>query len=131
MVRILVENCIEFRREILTQDTDTSELEGDVVGVGPTSNLLAGRKDYAIYAETSIPVTSPEMGIPGLHSLVLGGAFRFEEFLNNSTNVIVAKVSLRWQPFDDQLTIRALKVSSEPLLELSTLRPQPACYRRT
>src|SRR5207302_7796829 len=35
------------------------------------------------------------------------GAFRFEEFLNNSTNVMVPKVGLRWQPIDEQLTIRS------------------------
>ena len=34
-------------------------------------------------------------------------AFRFEEFLNNSTNVMVPKVGLRWQPFDEQLTLRS------------------------
>jgi hypothetical protein len=97
----------QFRRETLTQDTDTSELEGDVLGVGPTANLLAGRKDYAFYGEARVPLFSPEMNVMGLHSVEVTGAFRFEEFLNNSTNVVVPKVGLRWQPFDEQLTIRS------------------------
>jgi iron complex outermembrane receptor protein len=97
----------QFRREAISQDPDTSELEGDIIGSSPLAITHAGRKDYALYGETSVPITSPEMGIWGLHSLILGGAFRFEEFLNNSTNVLVPKVTLRWQPFDDQLTIRS------------------------
>ena len=47
------------------------------------------------------------MGIMGFHSLEITGSARFEEFLNNSTNVLVPKVGVRWQPFDEQLTIRS------------------------
>ena len=37
----------------------------------------------------------------------LGG--RFEEFLNNDSNVLVPKVGMRWQiRFDEQLTLRVL-----------------------
>ncbi|MBA3963922.1 MAG: TonB-dependent receptor [Chthoniobacterales bacterium] len=32
---------------------------------------------------------------------------RFEEFLSNSSNVVVPKFGIRWQPFDDSLTLRA------------------------
>ena len=35
-----------------------------------------------------------------------GGA-RFEEFLNNNTNVLVPKVGMRWQPFGQELTLRS------------------------
>lgn len=97
----------QFRRENLTQDPDTTELEGDIIGSSPTAITHAGRKDYAIYGEIRIPLFSPEMGIMGLHSVEVTGAFRFEEFLNNSTNVLVPKVGLRWQPIDEQLTIRS------------------------
>ena len=97
----------QFRRENLSQEPDTSELQGDIIGSSPLAITHAGRKDYAIYGETRIPLFSPEMGIVGLHSVEVTGAFRFEEFLNNSTNVLVPKVGLRWQPFDEQLTIRS------------------------
>ncbi|HEY4281527.1 MAG TPA: TonB-dependent receptor, partial [Chthoniobacterales bacterium] len=97
----------QFRRETLTQDTDTAELEGDLLGVGPVFNLRSGRKDYALYGELRVPLFSPEMNIVGLHSVEVTGAFRFEDFRNNSTNVLVPKVGLRWQPFDEQLTIRS------------------------
>jgi iron complex outermembrane receptor protein len=97
----------QFRRENLSQDPDTLELEGDIIGSTATAITHAGRKDYAIYAETRVPLFSPEMGIVGLHSVEVTGAVRFEEFLNNSTNVMVPKVGLRWQPFDEQLTLRS------------------------
>jgi outer membrane receptor protein involved in Fe transport len=47
------------------------------------------------------------MKIPGLHSLEFTASGRFEAFENNDTNVLVPKVGLRWQPFDEQLTIRS------------------------
>jgi len=61
----------------------------------------------AFYAETLIPIFSPEMGIPGLHSLEFDAGVRFEDWRNNATNVMVPKVALRWQPFNEQLTIRS------------------------
>src|SRR5207302_6294371 len=84
------------------------------------------RNSYAIYAETRIPIFSPVTStyyrgdgknpqvqnetkamIPGFYSLEFTAGGRFEEFLNNDTNVLVPKVGMRWQPFDEQLTLRA------------------------
>jgi iron complex outermembrane receptor protein len=98
----------QFRRENIIQDPDSLEAAGDIIGqVAPSNITHAGRKDYALYGEVRVPLFSPEMGILGLHSVEVTGAFRFEEFLNNSTNVIVPKVGMRWQPFDEQLTLRS------------------------
>ena len=68
---------------------------------------MRGRKDYAIYAEDECSDLQPFHGDLGFHSLEVTGSARFEEFLNNSTNVLVPKVGVRWQPFDEQLTIRS------------------------
>ena len=97
----------QFRRETLEQDPDTLEIEGDIIGNSATAITHAGRKDFAFYGEVRVPLFSPEMGITGLHSVEATGAFRYEEFRNNNTNVLVPKVGLRWQPFDEQLTIRS------------------------
>ena len=59
----------QFRRENIEQDPDTLNIEGDIIGSSATAITHAGRKDFAFYAETNIPVTSAEMGIPGLHTL--------------------------------------------------------------
>ncbi|MEP7071229.1 MAG: TonB-dependent receptor [Verrucomicrobiota bacterium] len=97
----------QFRREKVSQTPDDAALKGDLIGGSPLAITDAGRKDYAFYAETRIPIFSPELKVPLFHSLELTAAGRFEAFLNNDTNVIVPKVGLRWQPFDEQLTVRA------------------------
>ena len=97
----------QFRREALEQDPDTLEIEGDIIGNSATAITHAGRKNFAFYGEARVPILSPEMGITGFHSVEATGAFRYEEFRNNNTNVLVPKVGLRWQPFDEQLTIRS------------------------
>ena len=97
----------QFRREAIIQDPDQLNREGDTVGSSPTALTHAGRKDFGIYAETDIPIFSPENAIPGFHALNFTAAGRYEEFRNNDTNVLVPKLGLRWQPLDDSLTIRA------------------------
>jgi len=96
-----------FGREILTIDPDDSARLGDEAGVGLTPPSHSGRKEYAFYGETLIPVFSPAMGVPGFHSLEFTAAARFEEWKNNDTNALVPKVGVRWQPVDEQLTVRS------------------------
>ena len=67
----------------------------------------AGRKVYAFYAEARLPVFGSKFTAPGLHALEFTAAARFEDFLDNDTNVLVPKFGVRWQPFDDSLTVRA------------------------
>ena len=97
----------QFRRENISQFPDEEMLAGDVVGSAKSSITRAGRKDYAFYSEANLPITSPTMAIPGFHSLEFTAAGRFEQFQNNDTNVLVPKVGVRWQPFDEQLTVRS------------------------
>jgi iron complex outermembrane recepter protein len=140
----------QFRRESLKEEPDMLNVEGDIVGNSPVPSANGGRKTYAFYAETRIPIFSPVTStyytgdgknpqlqretkamIPGFYSLEFVAGGRFEEFLNNDTNVLVPKVGMRWQPFDEQLTLRATwgEGFREPSLEelfgspLSTLEP--------
>src|SRR5438105_4950847 len=116
----------QWRREQLKENPDMLNLEGDIVGNSPVPGAQGSRNSYAIYAETRIPIFSPvtstysrgdgknpqlvsetHAAIPGLYSLEFTAGGRFEEFLNNDSNVLVPKVGMRWQPFDEQLTLRA------------------------
>ena len=97
----------QFRREQLTQDVDQLSLSGDIASNSPGASTQAGRKDWALYAETSIPITSPTFNFPGFYSTELTAAVRYEAFENNDTNVMVPKFGLRWQPIDETLTVRA------------------------
>lgn len=97
----------QFRREQLVQQVDQINVEADVPGNVPVASTDAGRKDWALYAETSIPIFSPTFSFPGFYALELTAAVRYEEFRNNDTNVAVPKFGIRWQPLDESLTIRA------------------------
>ncbi len=98
----------QFRRENVAQDPDEVQLSGDVLGMqGRATRTVAGRKSFGIYGEVSVPFFSPEMKVPGLRSLEFTASTRFEDYLNNNTNILVPKVGMRWQPFDESLTVRA------------------------
>jgi len=57
------------------------------------------------YSEARIPLTSATWNFPGLHALDLSLAGRAEKYSDTGTSR-VPKVGLRWQPIDDQLTVR-------------------------
>jgi iron complex outermembrane recepter protein len=96
----------QFRKEQLVQDVDQINIIADVPGNSPSATTNAGRKDWAIYAEASIPIFSPTFNFPGFYALELTAAVRYEVFENNNTNACVPKFGVRWQPFDETLTIR-------------------------
>src|SRR6184192_2516172 len=121
----------QFRRETLEETPDMLNVEGDIVGNSPVPPARGGRKSYSLYAEARVPFFGENFTFPGLHSLEFSYGVRFEEFLNNDSNVLVPKFGMRWQPFDEQLTIRSTwgEGYREPSLEelfgspLSTLEP--------
>jgi iron complex outermembrane recepter protein len=109
----------QFRRESLDENPDPLNVAGDVAGNSPVPVAHGGRKSFAFYLEANIPIFSSKNAIPGFHSLEITGAGRYEQFLNNDTDVAVPKVGVRWQPIDDQLTLRATwgQGFREPTLE--------------
>jgi iron complex outermembrane recepter protein len=109
----------QFRRESLLEDADELNVRGDVAGNSPLPSARGGRKSFAFYTETSIPIFGSNNAIPGFHALEFTAAGRYEEFRNNDTNVMVPKFGMRWQPLDDSLTLRATwgKGFRQPALE--------------
>jgi iron complex outermembrane receptor protein len=96
-----------FSRESYQVDPDDQNRLGENAGVGMEEVVKAGRKSWGIYAETLIPVFSPKFNIPGFYSLEFSAGVRYSEWLNNDTNAAVPKVGVRWQPFDESLTLRS------------------------
>src|SRR5438874_1718973 len=121
----------QFGRETLEETPDMLNVEADIVGNSPVPPARGGRKSYSLYAEARVPFFGENFTFPGLHSLEFSYGVHFEEFLNNDSNVLVPKFGMRWQPFDEQLTIRSTwgEGYREPSLEelfgspLSTLEP--------
>ena len=97
----------QFRNEQLKQDVDQLSIDGDIAGNSKGASTNAGRLDWAVYAEAQIPITSPTFNFPGLYSVELDAAVRYEAFENNNSNVAVPKFGIRWQPIDETLTIRS------------------------
>jgi len=96
-----------FSREEFTVNPDDQNRLGENAGVGTLAPVRAGRKEWAIYSEVLIPIFTPKWNVPGFYSLEVTAGDRYEAFLNNDTNAFVPKVGVRWQPFDEQLTIRS------------------------
>jgi iron complex outermembrane receptor protein len=96
----------QFRRESLNEDPDQLNIAGDISGNSSIATARGGRKSYGIFVETLIPVFSEKNAIPGFHAFDISAAGRYEKFLNNNTDVAVPKVGVRWQPFDESLTLR-------------------------
>jgi iron complex outermembrane recepter protein len=96
-----------FERQSFTIDPDDQNRLQENAGVGRIEPVQAGRKTWSIYAETLVPVFSPKWHIPGFYSLEFSAGVRYEEWLNNDSNAAVPKVGVRWQPFDEQLTLRS------------------------
>jgi outer membrane receptor protein involved in Fe transport len=97
----------QFLHETNDQNPDEILRSGDALGVGGIYGGGSGRRDsYAGYAETSIPVFGANFRAPGFYALDVTAAGRFETF-SSGGNVTVPKVGMRWQPFDDSLTIRS------------------------
>ena len=91
----------------IAQPDDQDKRPVQSLGVSFITPFHIGRKDYDFYGETRIPITSPEMGIPGFHSVEFIAAGRFEDFRSNDDNVVVPKIELRWQPINEELTLRS------------------------
>jgi iron complex outermembrane recepter protein len=96
-----------FERQSYTIDPDDQNRLGQSAGGAVEAPVKAGRKTWSIYAETLIPIFSPKWHIPGFYSLEFTAGVRYEEWLNNDSNAAVPKVGVRWQPFDEQLTLRS------------------------
>jgi hypothetical protein len=96
-----------FSRESYTIDPDDQNRLGVNADIANFPFVKAGRKSWSIYAETLIPIFSPKWNIPGFYALEFSAGVRYGEWLNNDTNAAVPKVGLRWQPFNEELTIRS------------------------
>jgi iron complex outermembrane receptor protein len=75
------------------------------VGSVPVGEIQASRNSFAAFAELRIPIVGSQMKVPGIYSLELTLAGRYESFEGISGDSKVPKVMLRYQPIPD-LTLR-------------------------
>ena len=75
-------------------------------GAGPAFDpFKKGRAVDSVFVEARIPLASPTHSLPGAHALDLSLAARDEKYTDVG-NSRVPKFGVRWQPLDEQLTVR-------------------------
>ena len=94
-----------YGSESLFTDFDGLTRIGKVPGLNAALPTGGRRDNWAAYIEVRIPITSPDMEIPALRSLEISAAGRYENF-DPGGDSAVPKVSVRWQPLDEQITLR-------------------------
>ncbi|WP_078059656.1 TonB-dependent receptor [Xanthomonas massiliensis] len=73
--------------------------DSDMYGVSPTPDTEGSRTVAGLFAEFSVPLVSPEMGVPLVRSLDMQVAGRAEHY-NDFGNVAKPKLALAWEVFD-------------------------------
>jgi iron complex outermembrane recepter protein len=104
---------VEFRHETYKDDRD-HRLDGttpydpgifgainpnisDVMGASPTPDTKGQRDVFSAFAELALPIVSPDMNIPLVHSLEAQLAVRYEEY-SEFGDITRPKVALAWSP---------------------------------
>lgn len=111
-------------RELRTQTiADNTQAANDQLGFSGAANLKFTQVVDSVFAELSLPIVTSTMNIPGVRSLELGLAYRYEKFTDKDNLVKrpdvtfdnsnpaenfggTPRASLRYQPIDD-VTLRA------------------------
>ncbi|MEY2493430.1 MAG: iron complex outerrane recepter protein [Verrucomicrobiota bacterium] len=96
----------EHRTERASDQPDALTSSGNTLGNVTFASTRGSRDVWSIYWEVRLPVTTPAWNLPGLYSLELDYQERFENF-SDFGGTERPKFSVRWQPIDSALTIRA------------------------
>jgi iron complex outermembrane receptor protein len=67
----------------------------------------ASRNVSSGFAEVNVPVTGSKMAIPGLYSVDIDGAVRYDSYSGQVGNTTNPQVTVGWEPYGDELKIRA------------------------
>ena len=91
------------RRESIDDQPDSQTGTGNTIGATNFEPTRGNRDVQHAYVELGIPLLADA---PGAHLLELNLAARVENYSDVETRPLKPKVSLRWQPIDDSLTLR-------------------------
>jgi outer membrane receptor protein involved in Fe transport len=96
----------EHRTERVSDLPGALASSGQNLGGVSFASTRGSRDVWSIYWELRVPVTSPAWNLPGLYSLELDYQERFDDF-SDFGGTERPKFSVRWQPIDSGLTLRA------------------------
>ncbi len=97
----------QYIYESLSLQVDGLTKLGLVPGLNAASDFPGGNRSTAAgFVEVNIPIFSKDQNIPAFYNLELNAAGRYQTF-DPGGDAAVPKVGLRWQPLDEQFTLRA------------------------
>jgi iron complex outermembrane receptor protein len=112
----------EHRKETVNEHPDSLNTTFSTIGAVDLEATRASRDVWSYYGELRIPVTSPSWNFPGAHSLEFQAAERVEYFSDFGITER-PKFSVRYQPLDSSLTLRASYTEAFHAPNLSDLAP--------
>jgi iron complex outermembrane receptor protein len=117
------------RQERLAGTPDGNSYRGDLTKSNWAGGVLfdpfnQSRRIDSIFAEARVPVTGDKFAPVGVHALDLTLAERHEKY-SDAGKSTVPKIGLRWQPVDDQVTVRYTYSKSFTAPTLSALFTTP------
>ena len=86
----------EYRHEFVKANIDPQNF----IGATPNTDINVGRDVTAGFAEIQIPIIGPDMKIPGVYSLDVDGAVRFEDY-DPGDSTWVPKAGFVYRPIKD------------------------------
>jgi len=96
----------EYREERLDVDADANTIADAWFSGDFIVPFSKDRNVYSVYLELKVPLIGDEMGVSAIHSLELELSGRHEQY-SDTSDPLVPKVALIWEPFDDSLFFRA------------------------
>lgn len=98
----------DIRRETLSQTADRNSQTATFGWDSGTTldPFSSDRTVKSVFAELRIPIVSRQNAVPGIYSLDLDVAARHEKY-SDTDDPTVPKYALRWQPFNENFTVRA------------------------
>ena len=98
---------VDFSRQNLTAVPDNNTANGLWIDSPTISFFDQNRSITSVYAEIEIPIVDKSHPLPGIYSMAMDAAGRYDDYSGKVGTSKVPKVSLKYQPFDDELTLRA------------------------
>jgi len=84
---------------------DSPQRKSDTVGFNSSQPLHGSREVNSAFAELNIPIAGQNFNAPGFYSFEITAAGRYDRYTDFG-DTWNPKVSVRWQPIDESLTLR-------------------------
>jgi iron complex outermembrane receptor protein len=97
----------DYSRQNLTAIPDNNSANDLWIDSPTILPFNRNRSILSASAEIEVPIVDRSHPLPGIYSMAFDAAGRYDDYSGNVGSSKVPKVSLKYQPFDDEFTLRA------------------------